>query len=153
MILQFLPIIEMPAAIGANQEFPNLSIHTLPQLFMYHLQNLVLHQVWQVIPVGVTKGKRCHIHIHGPGRMPLGAFLQLGSLAGAGATLSTLSTLSNPLYTRAPGVGVACALTSEVTPVLGRARGWAPGAGCGCRLCFGGREVTPVLGSRGGYSK
>ena len=38
-----------------NQEFPNLNINSLPLLLMQHLEDLVLHQVWQVVPVKVTK--------------------------------------------------------------------------------------------------
>ena len=70
MVFQFLKILEMPAAIRANQELLNLSIHTLQQLLMYHLEDLVLHQVWQVVPVRVAKWKGCHSHIHGPDRYP-----------------------------------------------------------------------------------
>ena len=45
---------------------------------MYHLEDLVLHQVWQVAPVRVTKWKGCHIHIHGPGRITLGGVPPIG---------------------------------------------------------------------------
>ena len=78
MVFQFLKILEMSAANRANQKLSNLSIHTLQQLLMYHLEDLVLHQVWQVVPVRITKWKECHIH--GPGRYPKGMLLQLGSL-------------------------------------------------------------------------
>ena len=66
MVFQFLKILEMPAAIRTNQKLLNLSIHTLQQLFMYHLEDLVLHQGWQVVPVRITKWKGCNIH--GSGR-------------------------------------------------------------------------------------
>ena len=46
MVFQFLKILEMSAALRTNQELSNLSIHTLQQLLMYHLEDLVLHQVW-----------------------------------------------------------------------------------------------------------
>ena len=78
MVFQFLKILEIPAAIRANQELSNLSIHTFQQLLMYHLEDLVLHQVWQVAPVRVTKWKGCHIHIHGPGRITLGGVPPIG---------------------------------------------------------------------------
>ena len=68
MVFQFLKILEMSAALRTNQKLSNLSIHTLQQLLMYHLEDLVLHQVWQVVLVRITKWKGCHIHIHGPGR-------------------------------------------------------------------------------------
>ena len=70
MVFQFLKILEMSAANRANQKFSNLSIHTLQQLLMYHLEDLVLHQVWQVVPVRVAKWKGCHIH--GPEDTPRG---------------------------------------------------------------------------------
>ena len=68
MVFQFLKNLEIPAANRANQKLLNLSIHTLQQLLMYHLKDLVLHQVWQVVPVRITKWKGCHIH--GSGRYP-----------------------------------------------------------------------------------
>ena len=62
MVFQFLKNLEIPAANRANQKLFNLSIHTLQHLFMYHLKDLFLHQVWQVVPVRITKWKGCHIH-------------------------------------------------------------------------------------------
>ena len=62
MVFQFLKNLEIPVANRANQKLLNLSIHTLQQLLMYHLKDLVLHQVWQVVPVRITKWKGCHIH-------------------------------------------------------------------------------------------
>ena len=76
MVFQFLKILEMPAALRTNQKLPNLSIHTLQQLLMSHLKDLVLHQVWQVVPVRGAKWKGCHIH--GPGRITLGGFPPIG---------------------------------------------------------------------------
>ena len=90
MVFQFLKILEMPAAIRANQKLSNLNIHTLQQLFMYHLEDLVLHQVWQVVPVRITKWKGCHIH--GPGRCTKEIFLQLGSLSGVARSFVILNT-------------------------------------------------------------
>ena len=68
MVFQFLKNLEIPAANRANQKLLNLSIHTLQQLLMYHLKDLVLHQVWQVVPVRITKWKGCHSNIHSSDR-------------------------------------------------------------------------------------
>ena len=59
-------------------------------------------------PWGSQVCRGCHIHIHGPGRCPQVAFLQLGSLSGADATLSTL--LNSYIYSGAECVSrCACA--------------------------------------------
>ena len=68
MVFQFLKNLEMSAANRANQKLSNLSIHTLQHLFMYHLKDLVLHQVWQIVPVRITKWKGCHSNIHSSDR-------------------------------------------------------------------------------------
>ena len=65
---------------------------------MNHLQDLVLHQVWQVIPIGLSEWQSpgrlkvcrgCHIHIHG---ILLVAFLQLVSLSGVDQSFVILNT-------------------------------------------------------------
>ena len=72
MVFQFLKNLEMSAANRANQKLSNLSIYTLQQLLMNHLKDLVLHQVWQVVPVRITKWKRRHSNIHSLDRYTLG---------------------------------------------------------------------------------
>ena len=101
MIFQFLKILEMSAALRANQKFPNLNINALPLLLMHHLKDLVLHQVWQIVPVRVTKWKGCHIHIHGPGKYPKRVFLQLGRLT---TRVSKFVILNTYIYSSSSGV-------------------------------------------------
>ena len=99
MVFQFLKNLEIPVANRANQKLLNLSIHTLQQLLMYHLKDLVLHQVWQVVPVRITKWKGCHIH--GSGRCTKETFLQLGSLSLCARSFVILNTY---IYSGSSGV-------------------------------------------------
>ena len=144
MVFQFLKNLEIPAANRANQKLLNLSIHTLQQLLMYHLKDLVLHQVWQVVPVRITKWKGCHIHVSG--RYPLVVFLQLGRLSGVARSFVILNTyiysgssgvctLHPAAHTRmteveALSIGPTVRLPSSITGAISRkffhSRGFAP---------------------------